>query len=78
MSVFYQQCNKVIILQTPIEKLAQEVEILNGERVEKLNRVKLVEKERDALEGPMSEAVQFLEDVNEMHRVKNQFYQVQQ
>uniref|UniRef100_A0A1B6M2T8 Structural maintenance of chromosomes protein n=1 Tax=Graphocephala atropunctata TaxID=36148 RepID=A0A1B6M2T8_9HEMI len=64
--------------KVPIEKLAQEVEVLNGERVEKLNRVKLVEKERDALEGPMSEAVGFLENTNELVRLQNEFFQAEQ
>ncbi|KAG8264856.1 Structural maintenance of chromosomes protein 4 [Homalodisca vitripennis] len=64
--------------KVPIEKLAQEVEVLNGERVEKLNRVKLVEKERDALEGPMSEAVGFLESTNELVRLQNEFFQAEQ
>lgn len=66
------------IFKVPIEKLAQEVEVLNGERIEKLNRVKLVEKERDALEGPMSEAVDFLENTNEVVKLKNHMYQVEQ
>lgn len=67
-----------LCLQVPIEKLAQEVEVLNGERIEKLNRVKLVEKERDALEEPMAEAVKFLETVNEMTTNKNYYFQAQQ
>ncbi|XP_054270748.1 structural maintenance of chromosomes protein 4 isoform X2 [Macrosteles quadrilineatus] len=64
--------------KTPIEKLAAEVEVLNGERVEKLNRVKLVEKERDALEGPMTEAIEFLETTNELMRLRNELFQSQQ
>lgn len=67
-----------LCFQVPIEKLAQEVEVLNGERIEKLNRVKLVEKERDALEEPMAEAVKFLEAVNEMTTTKNYYFQAQQ
>merc|ERR1711874_893800 len=40
-------------------------EDLNELRVEKLNRVKLVEKEKDELEGPMNEALGFLRLENE-------------
>ena len=55
----------------PIEKLSARVEALNVERTEKLNRVKLVEKERDNLEGPMQEAIQFLEKENELTELRN-------
>ena len=49
----------------PIEMLNKKVEELNELRVEKLNRVKLVEKEKDELEGPMNEALGFLRLENE-------------
>ena len=45
--------------------LAKKVEELNELRVEKLNRVKLVEKEKDELEGPMKDALGFLRLENE-------------
>lgn len=57
--------------KVPIEKLGAKVEALNAERTEKLNRVKLVEKERDNLEGPMQEAIQFLEKENELTEIRN-------
>ena len=38
---------------------------MNELRVEKLNRVKLVEKEKDELEGPMKAALGFLRMENE-------------
>ena len=51
--------------KNPIELLAKKVEELNELRVEKLNRVKLVEKEKDELEGPMKAAIGFLRLENE-------------
>ena len=55
-----------LYLQEPLEKLAAMVEQLNEERSEKLNRVKIVEREKDDLEGPMMEAVSYLKVENEM------------
>eukprot|EP00092_Neocalanus_flemingeri_P022265 GFUD01024145.1.p1 GENE.GFUD01024145.1~~GFUD01024145.1.p1 ORF type:complete len:1283 (-),score=468.97 GFUD01024145.1:142-3990(-) len=51
--------------KVPIELLSKKVEELNELRVEKLNRVKLVEKEKDELEGPMKAALGFLRMENE-------------
>jgi len=51
--------------KVPIEMLSKKVEELNELRVEKLNRVKLVEKEKDELEGPMKNALGFLRMENE-------------
>ena len=45
--------------------MAKKVEELNELRVEKLNRVKLVEKEKDELEGPLKDALGFLRMENE-------------
>ncbi|KAJ1525072.1 hypothetical protein ONE63_009916 [Megalurothrips usitatus] len=53
----------------PIEKLNALVEHLSEERTEKLNRVKMVEKEKEALEGPKEEAVKAL-------KLENQYSQV--
>lgn len=58
----------------PIEVLAKRVETLNEMRGEKLNRVKAVEKEKDNLEGPKNEAVQFLNMENDIVRQKNKLY----
>lgn len=41
---------------------------------QKLNRVKAVEKEKDNLEGPKNEAVQFLNMENDIVRQKNKLY----
>jgi len=47
------------------------VEQLNEERNEKLNRVKIVEREKEDLEGPMKEAVTYVKVENEMKKSKN-------
>lgn len=44
-------------------------------RSEKLNRVKLVEKEKDELEKPRNEALEYLNAENEITRKKNLLYQ---
>merc|ERR1711962_1166402 len=63
--------------KTPIEQLNQRVEELSELRTEKLNRVKLVEKEKDELEGPMKEALGFIrlenEKVEVMHMQRQRY-----
>ncbi|XP_075232344.1 structural maintenance of chromosomes 4-like protein gluon [Lycorma delicatula] len=61
--------------KVPIDQLALKVEELTQERSEKLTRVKLAEKERDALEGPMKEAVEFLQAENKVIHNKNKLLQ---
>uniref|UniRef100_A0A5F9CEA4 Chromosome-associated polypeptide C n=1 Tax=Oryctolagus cuniculus TaxID=9986 RepID=A0A5F9CEA4_RABIT len=58
-------------LNEPIKILCRRVEILNEHRGEKLNRVKIVEKEKDALEGEKNIAIEFLKLENEIFRKKN-------
>ncbi|XP_078003364.1 structural maintenance of chromosomes protein 4 isoform X3 [Phascolarctos cinereus] len=58
-------------LKEPIQLLCRRVEILNEQRGEKLNRVKLVEKEKDALEGEKNAAIEFLTLENEVFKKKN-------
>ena len=54
-----------------MEKITALVEQLNEERNEKLNRVKIVEREKEDLEGPMKEAVAYVKVENEMTKIKN-------
>jgi structural maintenance of chromosome 4 len=54
-----------------LEKIVALVEQLNEERSEKLNRVKIVEREKEDLEGPMKEAVAYVKMENEMTMSKN-------
>uniref|UniRef100_A0A8C4MLI2 Structural maintenance of chromosomes protein n=1 Tax=Equus asinus asinus TaxID=83772 RepID=A0A8C4MLI2_EQUAS len=58
-------------LNEPIKVLCRRVEILNEHRGEKLNRVKMVEKEKDALEGEKNIAIEFLTLENDIFRKKN-------
>ena len=62
--------------QHPIEMLQQNVSELDEARIEKLNRVKLVEKEKDELEGPKNEAIAYLNLENEIVEKKNEAFQV--
>ncbi|XP_034723719.1 structural maintenance of chromosomes protein 4 isoform X1 [Etheostoma cragini] len=62
-------------LKEPILTLARRIELLNEQRGEKLNRVKLVEKEKNALEGEKNKAVQFLTLENEIFKHNSQLYQ---
>ncbi|XP_069721223.1 structural maintenance of chromosomes protein 4 isoform X2 [Phaenicophaeus curvirostris] len=64
-------------LKDPIQTLCRRVEILNEQRGEKLNRVKMVEKEKDALEADKNKAIEFLCLKNRIFKEKNrvcQFY----
>uniref|UniRef100_A0A8C2FMY5 Structural maintenance of chromosomes protein 4 n=1 Tax=Cyprinus carpio TaxID=7962 RepID=A0A8C2FMY5_CYPCA len=64
-------------LKEPISVLCRRVELLNEQRGEKLNRVKLVEKEKSALEGEKNKAVEFLSLENDVFKKRNllcQFY----
>ncbi|KGL92808.1 Structural maintenance of chromosomes protein 4, partial [Charadrius vociferus] len=62
-------------LKEPIQTLCRRVEILNEQRGEKLNRVKMVEKEKDALEADKNKAIEFLCLENKMIKEKNHICQ---
>ncbi|KFU97185.1 Structural maintenance of chromosomes protein 4, partial [Pterocles gutturalis] len=62
-------------LKDPIQTLCRRVEILNERRGEKLNRVKMVEKEKDALEADKNKAIEFLCLENKMFKEKNRICQ---
>ncbi|XP_072248446.1 structural maintenance of chromosomes protein 4 isoform X1 [Leuresthes tenuis] len=62
-------------LKEPIQTLARRIELLNEQRGEKLNRVKLVEKEKNALEGEKNKAVEFLTLENDIFKHKSRLYQ---
>uniref|UniRef100_A0A665U691 Structural maintenance of chromosomes protein n=1 Tax=Echeneis naucrates TaxID=173247 RepID=A0A665U691_ECHNA len=62
-------------LKEPIQTLARRIELLNEQRGEKLNRVKLVEKEKNALEGERNKAVEFLTLENDIFKHKSQLCQ---
>ncbi|XP_059187306.1 structural maintenance of chromosomes protein 4 isoform X2 [Centropristis striata] len=62
-------------LKEPILTLARRIELLNEQRGEKLNRVKLVEKEKNALEGEKNKAVEFLTLENDIFKHKSHLCQ---
>lgn len=62
-------------LKEPILTLARRIELLNEQRGEKLNRVKLVEKEKNALEAEKNKAVEFLNLENDIFKHKSQLCQ---
>ncbi|XP_063061725.1 structural maintenance of chromosomes protein 4 [Engraulis encrasicolus] len=62
-------------LKQPIHTLCQRVELLNEQRGEKLNRVKMLEKEKNALEGEKNTAVEFLMLENDIFRKRSQLCQ---
>ncbi|XP_075986320.1 structural maintenance of chromosomes 4-like protein gluon [Anticarsia gemmatalis] len=61
--------------KVPIEKLAVKVEEYSEMRKEKLNRVRLVEQEKQRLEQPMREAVDLMNLTNTALRTRNMLLQ---
>ena len=59
----------------PIEAAMHAVEELNDARTEKMNRLKIVERERDALEQEKKEAEDFLRMQNEHVRALSRLWQ---
>ncbi|KAF7234032.1 hypothetical protein EG68_10086, partial [Paragonimus skrjabini miyazakii] len=59
----------------PLTIFADRIERLNDLRLEKLTRVKAVEKEKDELEGVRNEAMGYLRLVNQVIRMKNILFQ---
>ncbi|VDP83590.1 unnamed protein product [Echinostoma caproni] len=59
----------------PLTIYADRIEKLNDLRLEKLTRVKAVEKEKDELEGVRNEAMDYLRLVNQVTRMKNIMFQ---
>ncbi|KAI1287354.1 Structural maintenance of chromosomes protein 4 [Halotydeus destructor] len=64
-------------LKAPLGRIKQKVDEMNDLRSQKINRVKVVEKEKEALKGPMEEAMKFVETENSLAKKKNLFYQIQ-
>uniref|UniRef100_A0A7N8XTQ3 Structural maintenance of chromosomes protein n=1 Tax=Mastacembelus armatus TaxID=205130 RepID=A0A7N8XTQ3_9TELE len=62
-------------LKEPIQTLARRIELLNEQRGEKLNRVKLVEKEKNVLEEEKNKAVEFLTLENDIFKHKSRLWQ---
>lgn len=58
----------------PLAKLADKVEMLTERRIEKLHRLRVVQKEKESLEEPMQEAVEYLKIENTIIRLHHQLY----
>ena len=61
--------------KAPIEEALAEVERLSEERQEKLNRLRIVDKDRKALEPKKKEAEDYLRLVNDLTRAKSRLWQ---
>jgi structural maintenance of chromosome 4 len=59
----------------PIDEALQEMEILQESRTEKLNRLRIVEREKNALEDQKREAENYLRIQNEHVRALSRLYQ---
>ncbi len=62
--------------KTPIEESAKLVDEANEKRAEKLGRLKIVQKEKDALEAKKREAERFLRAQNELTRRQSALWQL--
>lgn len=58
----------------PLEKLVNKVEVLTECKIEKLHRLRVVQKEKENLEEPMQEAVQYLKMENSITKLQHQLY----
>ena len=61
--------------KAPIEEALAEVERLTEERQEKLNRLRIVDKDRKALEAKKKEAEDYLRLVNDLTRARSGLWQ---
>ncbi|XP_063224263.1 structural maintenance of chromosomes protein 4-like [Bacillus rossius redtenbacheri] len=59
----------------PLRKLQEKIDELTQLRGEKLNRAKIIDKEKEELEGPKNEAVQYLKLKNQVTEAQNVFLQ---
>ncbi|KYM95663.1 PREDICTED: structural maintenance of chromosomes protein 4 [Cyphomyrmex costatus] len=58
----------------PLEKLLNKIEELTERKLEKLHRLRVVQKEKEALEEPMQEAVKYLKMENSIISLQHQIY----
>lgn len=61
--------------KTPIEEALTQVETLTDQRGEKLNRLRIVEREKNALEAQRKEALDFLRLFNDHVKAKSRLWQ---
>nr|ATL75372.1 structural maintenance of chromosomes 4A [Diachasma muliebre] len=58
----------------PLEKLVTKIEIMSERVVERTNRLRMAEKERDTLKEPMQEAVGYLKIENTITKLQHKLY----
>ncbi|XP_048508932.1 structural maintenance of chromosomes protein 4 [Athalia rosae] len=58
----------------PLEKLTEKIELLTETRIEHMNRVHVIEKEKEELEEPMQTAVRYLKCENSITKLQHQLY----
>ncbi|ORX56484.1 RecF/RecN/SMC protein [Piromyces finnis] len=63
------------VYKSQIQKAESDLENIGIERTERLNRLKIVEKEKDSLEAKKNEAESYIKSENELTRTKNILYQ---
>ncbi|KAF8129892.1 RecF/RecN/SMC [Boletus edulis] len=61
--------------KTPIEEALAQVEALTDQRSEKLNRLRIVEREKNALEAQRKEALDYLRLFNDLVKAKSRLWQ---
>ncbi len=59
-----------------LESVAIEIDKVNEIRTEKSNRVQNLQKDKNSLEAPKNEALNYLKKENELIETKNFYYQV--
>lgn len=74
MLEFLEDIIGTVRFKEPLEKLLGKVELLSEYRIEKMNRLRIVEKEKVALQEPMQDAVNYLRMENGITKLKYQLY----
>ena len=74
MPEFLEDIIGTVRYKEPLEKLSEKVEVLSEYRVEKLNRLRIIEKEKASLEEPMQEAVYYLQQENRITKMQRLLY----
>lgn len=74
MLEFLEDIIGTVRFKKPLEKLFEKIELLTEGRIEKMNRLRIVEKEKAALQEPMQDAVNYLRMENNITKIKYQLY----
>lgn len=74
MLEFLEDIIGTVRFKEPLEKLFEKIELLSECRVEKMNRLRIVEKEKAALQEPLQDAVNYLRMENGVTKLQYQLY----